>query len=81
MLLDALASVKPRVAARLRIEHETSSAEQRADALLAAVRDAKGRFAQELVAVLDDGPDFTVPDYLREAIEWVTADQDPQTDG
>lgn len=79
--LDALASVKPRVAARLRIEHETSSAEQRADALLATVREAKGRFAQELVAVLDDGPDFTVPDYLREVIEWVTADQDPQTDG
>lgn len=81
VLLDALASVKPRVAARLRTEHETSSAEQRADALLATVKDAKGRFAQELVAVLDDIPDFTVPDYLREAIEWVTADQDPQTDG
>jgi putative ATP-dependent endonuclease of the OLD family len=81
VLLDALALVKPRVAAKLRIKYETRSAEQRADALLATVKDAKGRFAQELVAVLDDVPDFTVPDYLREAIEWVTADQDPQTDG
>jgi len=79
VLLAALVSVKPRVAARLRIEHEASSAEQRADTLLAKVSDAKGRFAQELVDVLDDAPDFTVPAYLREAIEWVTSDQDLQT--
>ncbi len=79
-LLTALESVKPRVTTRLRDDHEETSAAGRADALLVKVKDVKGRFAQELVAVLEDGPEFLVPDYLREAIEWVTDDQDPEPD-
>ena len=79
-LLEALKSVKPRVSARLLADHGHTLAAGRADALLAAVKDVKGRFAQELVAVLEDAPEFSVPDYLRQAIEWVTADQDPVED-
>lgn len=75
VLLEALAAVKPGVARRMTAEHATSDAQQRADALLANVADRKGRFAQELVAVLEAGREFTVPTYLVEAIEWVTADQ------
>lgn len=78
-LLSALASVKPRVAARLRADHEQSTPAQRADALLTNVKDVKGRFAQELVAV-EGFPEFVVPDYLSKAIAWVTADQDPAGD-
>lgn len=75
VLLEALAAVKPRVAKRLAVDHANSDAHQRADALLAKVADRKGRFAQELVAVLEGGREFAVPAYLGEAIEWVTADQ------
>lgn len=76
VLLEALAAVKPRVAQRLASDHATGDRQQRADALLAKVADRKGRFAQELVAVLEDGRELAVPAYLVEAIEWVTADQD-----
>jgi hypothetical protein len=76
VLLEALAAVKPRVAQRLGAEHATSDPQQRADALLAKVADRKGRFAQELVAILEVGREFAVPSYLVKAIEWVTADQD-----
>jgi putative ATP-dependent endonuclease of OLD family len=78
VLLSALSAVKPRVADALRATHEHSTAEQRADALLAKVKDVKGRFAQELVEVLPDDDTFSVPEYLREAIEWVTPDQEHQ---
>lgn len=44
--------------------------------MLAKVADRKGRFAQELVAVVEGGRELIVPAYLVEAIEWVTADQD-----
>lgn len=77
ILLTALAPVKPRVAPRLAAEHRDSSASQRADALLNAVSNRKGRFAQELVMALDQSSDFTVPQYLVEAIHWVTPDQAP----
>lgn len=76
VLLEALAAVKPRVAQRLGAEHAARSPQPRADALLAKVADRKGRFAQELVAILEAGREFAVPSYLVEAIEWVTADQD-----
>ena len=47
---------------------------ERADAILDAVNDVKGPFAQDLAALLDDPDvDFTVPSYLLEAITWVTA--------
>lgn len=77
VLLEALAAVKPRVAQRLGAEHASSDPHLRAEALLASVADRKGRFAQELVAVLEAGRELVVPEYLVEAIEWVTVDQDP----
>lgn len=76
-VLAGLALVKPRVAARLRADHGESTERQRADALLAKVLDVKGRFAQELVGIIEQGADFNVPSYLREAIEWVTPEQAP----
>ncbi len=78
VLLEALVPVKPRVAERLRIDHADSQPHERADALLATIADRKGRFAQELVAVLDENANahFIVPAYLAEAIEWVTGDQE-----
>jgi putative ATP-dependent endonuclease of OLD family len=74
VLLDALAPIKPRVTARLRTELADVGDRDRADRILDAVTNAKGRFAQELAALLDD-PDtaFTVPPYVTEAIEWVTS--------
>lgn len=75
VLLEALAPVKPRVAKRLADEHAGSNARERADALLTKIADRKGRFAQELVALLDNDREIVVPDYLTEAIEWVTSDQ------
>jgi putative ATP-dependent endonuclease of OLD family len=77
VLITALSAIKPRVASSLRASSENSPARERADALLSKVKDVKGRFAQELVDVLDNFADFKVPDYLREAIEWVTPDQTP----
>ena len=48
-----------------------------ANAILSKVADVKGRFAQELAALLEDETiDFTTPDYLKEAIAWV-ADEVP----
>ena len=76
--LRALASVKPRVAEALAEEHAGSADDQRADALLLKVSDVKGRFAQELVAVVEAGADVIVPEYLVDAIRWVTPDQDPE---
>ena len=75
VLLDALTPVKPRVAKQLREQHADSDASGRADALLQKVADRKGRFAQELVALLESGRELTIPAYLKEAITWVTADQ------
>ena len=72
VLLDALRLLKPRVAARLEVEHRESEAEERADALLEAVRDIKGRFAQALTQRLADGAAITIPEYLEQAIQWVT---------
>lgn len=74
VLLEALTPIKPKVATKLRTAHEHSTASERADALLPRIKNVKGRFAQELVAVLDAAASFDVPSYLREAIEWVTPD-------
>jgi putative ATP-dependent endonuclease of the OLD family len=84
LMLDALALVKPRVAERLRGELEGADLEASADALLEAVGDVKGRFAQELADLLDDAArEFVVPDFLRDALLWVTeepqaVDEDPE---
>lgn len=77
LMLDALALVKPRVAERLRGELEGADLAVSADALLEAVEDVKGRFAQELADLLDnDAREFVVPNFLRDALLWVT--EEPQ---
>ncbi len=68
-LLEALHLIKPKVAERLRNLGPEDSRE-RADAILDAVKDMKGRFAQALTQALADEREFQVPGYLREAIEW-----------
>lgn len=73
IVLDALAAVKPRVAERLREEVDSLEPEAAADPILGAIKDVKGRFAQELAELLaDEEREFVVPDFLRESIEWVT---------
>ena len=72
-LLDALRPIKPRVAVTLERDLAESSAEERADRILEKVHDTKGLFAQELADLLDDEQnEFFVPEYIREAIDWVT---------
>ena len=79
-MLDALALVKPRVAERLRGELKGADLEASADGLLDAVKDVKGRFAQELADLLDDDArEFVAPDFLRDALLWVT--EEPQAVG
>lgn len=81
VMLDALKPVKPRVAERLRRELVDATAEVAADAILAAVKDVKGRYAQELADLIAQ-PEvaFTVPEYLRAAIAWV-ADEESDEEG
>jgi putative ATP-dependent endonuclease of OLD family len=66
-LIAALALVKPKVAQGL-----AGLENGRPDALLGAVTDVKGRFAQALTEVIADGRDFTVPQYLQDAISWAS---------
>lgn len=81
MLVDVLKTLRPVVAQRLVNDHgeETVDAEA-AEAFVAAVRDHKGPFAQQLaerlVATKDEpnGFDFVVPDYLSRALQWLTGD-------
>jgi putative ATP-dependent endonuclease of OLD family len=74
VMLDALEPVKPRVAKRLRRELAKVSNRHAADAILKAVEDKKGQYAQELADLLAD-PDvkFKVPEHLSDAIAWVAA--------
>ena len=74
VMLDVLEHHHPRITTRLRTELEARDDRERADAILDAVDDVKGPFAQDLAALLED-PDveFAVPPYLIAAIEWVTA--------
>lgn len=72
VMLAALAHIRPRVASRLRTEFEGARPEAQADALLEAVSRHKGRFAQALVHELATDQPFEIPDYLREAIAWLT---------
>lgn len=74
VLLKALAAVKPRVAKTLDETLAESGNDERADQLLTKIKNVKGTFAQSLVDVLesDQTAVLTVPDYLRQAIEWVT---------
>jgi hypothetical protein len=73
LMLDALTQVKPVAGPRLRASIADATEVQQADAILEKLLDVKGRFAQELAELLQDGTTpFIVPSYLREAIEWVT---------
>jgi len=71
-LIIALKRVKPRVGARIDTTTFTS-ANSFADALLKAVKNVKGRFAQELADVLETRPELVVvvPPYLRDALSSV----------
>ena len=79
--LQALALLKPRVAARLLRDHADSSTEAKAWALLKAVEDSKGTFAQALTQVVaTDGATLAVPPYLAQALRWVTGLDDSPPD-
>lgn len=73
ILLDALAHVKPVVAARLRRDHAQSSNTVRAEAFLDKVADVKGRFAQELSLLPATTERIQVPPHILAAIKWVTS--------
>lgn len=76
VMLAALEPVKPRVAERLRTELAGAAPEAAADAILTAVKDVKGRYAQELAELIANPMvDFAVPEYLREAIAWVAEEE------
>ncbi|MEV0769483.1 ATP-dependent nuclease [Nocardia salmonicida] len=77
-LLEALKAVKPRKAKWLLRDHTHSTADVRAEALLAAVVDKKGRFAQELAPLIAKTAQFVVPPHIDRAIRWVTTlDSEP----
>jgi putative ATP-dependent endonuclease of OLD family len=68
--LAALRLLHPRVAARLEKDPNLDTPGRCADAVLSAVEHEKGRFAQALLEVADPD-DIVVPEYLREAFEFV----------
>jgi hypothetical protein len=74
-MIKALAPCKPKVAEKLPAELEGLDDEGAADKLLERIGRDKGVFAQALAELLaDDENDFEPPGYLRQAIEWATAD-------
>ena len=91
ILLRALAPLRPRVTRRLRSTLANEPDTVRAAALLEAIKKIKGEFAQSLVDVLTGTgvdtstdssnatalPQLSVPDYLLDAINWVTAPGTP----
>ena len=75
VLLEALSKVMPVAGPRLAKDLEGKGDTEHAEAILKRLKKSKikGPFAQELAElVADPKRDFTVPAYLREAIEWVT---------
>jgi putative ATP-dependent endonuclease of OLD family len=81
VMLEALTAVKPRVARNLEASLAAASHETAAVVILENVRDVKGRFAQELADLIADRErEFFVPDYLLEAIEWVTNEIEESVD-
>jgi putative ATP-dependent endonuclease of OLD family len=81
IMIEALTQVKPRVGPRVAREIEGLAPAEAAEKVLEAVKDVKGRFAQELAELIAADPkrEFHIPDYLREAIEAVadTVEPDP----
>ncbi|EHN09767.1 putative ATP-dependent endonuclease of the OLD family [Patulibacter medicamentivorans] len=73
VMLSALEQVKPIAGPRLRASLAGKTAVEHADEILKSVVTVKGRYAQELAELFADPyTAISVPDYLREAIEWVT---------
>lgn len=73
LILEALKEVRPQVGKE--VENTTfSSATAFADEVLARIEDYKGRFAQELAALLHSRPQmtFAVPSYLEATLTWIT---------
>jgi hypothetical protein len=76
-MLRALELVKPKVAERLQAEIAEADDEAAAEAILGAIEDVKGRYAQELADLIADPTiEFVVPAYLRDAIAWVADERD-----
>jgi putative ATP-dependent endonuclease of OLD family len=73
-MVEALSLLKPKTAHRLE-NFDPETPDGRADAILDAVKDVKGRFAQALTQILADGREFLVPDYLRDAILWAATSE------
>ena len=80
IMLRALSAVKPKVAARLQASIASVSDADAATAILAAVENIKGQYAQELADLISD-PEvpFEIPAYLRDAIAWVADEADDST--
>jgi putative ATP-dependent endonuclease of OLD family len=82
LIFAALTAVKPIAGPRKKKELEDIELTEVADTLLKYVKEnnLKGRFAQELADLIDAGNyELNVPDYLREAIEWVADEvEEPQ---
>lgn len=77
LMLRALSVVKPRVGPTLIEQLRDAEPREAAEEILKKVADVKGRFAQELTAILDEEDvQFTIPGYLQDAIVWV-ADEVP----
>ncbi len=76
LALAALGQFHPRVAAKLRTDHVTSSDEERATAFLAKVKTTKAEVAQELADLIEEGvaTGLQVPEYIKRAILWVSSD-------
>lgn len=73
IMLEALKELKPQVGANIEGELKDLSERAAADKLFVAIEDCKGEYAQVLAELLADGEQaFTVPQYLRDAIEWAT---------
>lgn len=73
VMLTALTQVKPKAGPKLAETIAGLGVEEQAEAILGKVKDVKGRFAQELAELLaNPNTPLSTPEYLREAIEWVT---------
>ncbi len=87
-MLDALESVHPIIAQRLRdlFETDVMDSGHRAVCLWLAIKDSKARFAQRLAAMLDEydasgNPmvEFDIPQYIVDVLEHVAPVQTPLT--
>jgi putative ATP-dependent endonuclease of OLD family len=81
VMLDALTAVKPIAGPRLKSTLSNASNDERADAILKGIEKVKGRFAQELAELFAiESQLIAIPNYLRDAIAWVTEAEDGEDD-